>query len=173
MWPYLYSYGPFAYYQRYYNSTADDLMTQGMRELDGPARQAIYDELQDIYYQDVPSVALYVPIARGYSRDWVCGHYYNPLYPGIYAYGHWKWNYLKGDINYDGRTDFGDITTILKAFASYANKAGSATVSFRWNFHCDIADSPHGWRDRKVDLKDILTALQKFGDEKGQWQPLP
>jgi hypothetical protein len=107
-------------------------------------------------------------------RDWVCGHYYNPLFQGIRAYGHWKWNYLKGDVNYDAKVDMGDVTTTLKGFGSFIHQGGSLTIHPRWNFYCDVYDSPrYRWRDRKIDLGDIVNTLPNFGKTTTPWQPPP
>lgn len=104
----------------------------------------------------------------------MCGHYYNPLYPGLYAYNHWKWNYLKGDVNYDAKVDMGDITTMNKAFGSYACIGNMPVFSEKWNFNCDVDDSPwYRWRSREIDMGDLINALANYGMSSSQWQPPP
>jgi hypothetical protein len=168
---YLDSSGSLAEAQRYSNPTADALLNQAIRLPDGPARQAVYSQCQAIYFADAVSYPILATIGRGYMRDWVCGHYYNPLYPGIYAYNHWKWNYLKGDVNCDAKVDLGDVTTMLKAYGSWRY---GTTVHPRWNFYCDILDSPAlGWCDSKIDKGDFLSALPNMGQTSSQWTPPP
>jgi len=174
MHPYLHSEGAFAHAQRYHNAEADELIAQGARAPDGPARQAIYYRLQEIYYNDVPSVAIFVPVGRGYMRIWVQGHYYNPLYPGLYAYDHWKWEYLRGNVNYDNKVSMDDIVAILDAYGSYAGKLGMPVFHPRWNFHCDVDGNPYDtWRDRKIDMYDVTAALDNFGKSDQTWVPPP
>jgi len=172
--PYMHSEGAFAAAQRYSNPTVDNLIAQGARAPDGPVRQNIYYQLEAIYYDDAPSVTLFVPVGRGYMRTWVQGHYYNPLYPGIYAYDHWKWEYMRGNVNYDNKVSMDDIVAILDAFGSYAGKMGMPVFHTRWNFHCDVDGNPFDtWRDRKIDMYDISAALDNFGKTEQPWTPPP
>jgi peptide/nickel transport system substrate-binding protein len=158
--------------QRYTNPEADVLVPDGLRTPDGPLRQAIYYRFEELYYNDIPSIPLYVTTKRAYSRSWLNGQYCNPIYMScIYAYNLWKWEYLGGDVNYDGKTSLEDITSILDSFGSTATPHGSLSSHARWNFNCDIAGSEEGWRDRKTDLSDISVALDNFGEMEQTWTP--
>lgn len=101
--PFMYTYGDFTYFQSYSNSTVDALIEQGIVTPDGPEREAIYYKLQLMYYQDCPSVCTSQALGRHWERDWVQGWYYNPIYPGNYAYHLWKG--LNGDVNGDNSVD--------------------------------------------------------------------
>lgn len=88
--PFMHSQGGFASWQSYSNSYVDELIEDGVREIDPENRRDIYYELQSIYHDDVPSVPLYQPYGRHWERDWVQGWYYNPTYYGNYYYHLWK-----------------------------------------------------------------------------------
>jgi len=88
--PYMHSGGDFAYYQKYNNPHVDELINTGITTPDGPERQAIYYELQQIYHNDVVSIPLIQALGRTWLRDWTRGYYYNQLYPGIFFYDRYK-----------------------------------------------------------------------------------
>ena len=83
---------------------------------------------------DCPSTALDTVLGRHFERSWVCGWYYNAIYPGIYAGNLWKWYYtphaqldavtnatanlLPYDVNYDGKTNMVDIGTTAASFGA-------------------------------------------------------
>lgn len=179
--PYCHSTGAFAHPQRYHNPHVDELVEKGLYTPDGPLRQAIYYEIEQIFYDEVPTVPLFVAIGRGYMRDWIQGRYYNPLHPGLFAYDIWKWpmtetvgaeGYFVGDVNFDGKVSMDDIIAIVNAFGSYAGKGGMPVFHPRWNFYCDVDDSPrYRWRDRKIDMGDIVNAIARFGKTSKPWHP--
>ena len=68
------------------NPKVDSLIEKGRYSTDPEERKDIYYELQEIYYEDVPSVVIHQPLARHWERTWVQGWYYNPIYPGLYFY---------------------------------------------------------------------------------------
>jgi peptide/nickel transport system substrate-binding protein len=82
--------GAFAYFQRYSDDYVDGLIDQGMKSTNPAQRIAIYQELEEIYIRDNPSVCTDQPIGRHWERDWVQGWYYNPTYPGGYFKHYWK-----------------------------------------------------------------------------------
>jgi len=176
---YCHSTGIFARAQRYHNPYVDELVEKGLHSPDGPLRQEIYYELEQIFYDEVPTVPLYVDIGRGYTRDWVQGIYYNPIHPGVYAYDMWKWpmtetvgaeGYFVGDVNFDGKVSMDDVIAIIKSFGSYAGKAGMPIIHSKWNFYCDVDDMPkYRWRDRKIDMGDIVNCLARFGKTSIPW----
>jgi peptide/nickel transport system substrate-binding protein len=90
VFPYMHSSGTFAAWQKYKNERVDKLVEELITTIDPKKREDICRELTRIYYEDVPSVIVDQPLGRHYERDWVHGWYYNPIYPGIYAYPLWK-----------------------------------------------------------------------------------
>jgi len=180
---YAHSSGPLASAQRYWNPLMDELIEIGLRKTSNEEKMAIYTEIENIFYEEVPTVPLYVAIERVYMRDWVQGYYYNPTYPGIYAYNLWKWpmtttagaeGYFVGDVNFDGKVSMDDIIAIVDSFGSYSGKQGTLVFHPKWNFYCDVDDSPmYRWRDRKIDMGDIVNAIANFGKTSIPWQQPP
>jgi peptide/nickel transport system substrate-binding protein len=82
--------GAFSHYQAYQDDYVDLLLDQGMKELNTTRRIEIYQELEEIYIEDCPSVCTDQPIGRHWERDWVQGWYYNPIYGGGYFKHYWK-----------------------------------------------------------------------------------
>jgi hypothetical protein len=169
MFQYMDSAGLYAMETGYSNPVVDALLQQTVYTNNPAVLTADYGQLQQIYYDDVPSVTLIVPVGTGFQRDWVQGHYYNPLYPGIYAYNLWKYNAIPGDVNRDGAVNMADVIDALKAFGSYYGQfeAGGGywpIMQARWNFYCDIIGTPREeWTQRAVNMGDIVTILQHFG----------
>jgi len=87
--PFMHSQGTFSGWQHYNNPTVDALIAQGIGSTDPAERQSVYDQLAQIYYDDVPGILLAQPLGRRYFRDWVQGFYFNPALPSnlgnIYA----------------------------------------------------------------------------------------
>ncbi|MEM3828144.1 MAG: ABC transporter substrate-binding protein, partial [Conexivisphaerales archaeon] len=173
-----YSHGAFGAWQLYHNSTMDELVEAGIAAPEGPERAAIYKQIQQLAVEDCPSVPIDQAIGRHFERDWVVGWYYNPIYPGVYAYNLWKWyyqphaaltttptyptcNYLPHDVNYDGKVDAKDIGTVGKAFGS----SPGPPVHPRWCYRADVNN------DRKVDAKDLGMVCKLFGKTSPPWTP--
>jgi len=70
--------GYWAYFQSYNNPYATALIEEGITSTDPARRQAIYDELAQIYYDDCPGILLVQPTGNRYFKDWVQGFYFNP-----------------------------------------------------------------------------------------------
>jgi len=79
-----------ASWQNYNDTYVDQLVDLGLSQHDGPERNATYQELQYIYWRDVPSLPLFQSTGRRWSREWVKGWYCNPLYSGLYYYDIYK-----------------------------------------------------------------------------------
>jgi peptide/nickel transport system substrate-binding protein len=84
--PFLHSQGTFSGWQHYNNPEADALIAQGIAATDPAVRQSIYDQLGQIYYDDVPGILLAQPLGRRYMRDWVQGFIFNPALPSEMGY---------------------------------------------------------------------------------------
>jgi ABC-type transport system substrate-binding protein len=169
MVPFMESSGLYAMETEYSNPTVDALLQQTAYTNNAAVLTADYGELEQIYYNDVPSVTLFVPVGTGFQRDWVQGHYYNPIYPGVYAYNLWKYNAIPGDIARLGSVNMADVIDALKAFGSYYGQFGagggfSPMIQARWNFYCDTIGTPREeWTDRTINMGDIVTILTHFG----------
>ena len=80
-YPFMYSEGPIAGLQHYSNPEVDALIEQGIAATTPSEREDIYFELQDLYYEDAPSILLAQTLGRRYFRDWVKGFIFNPIDP--------------------------------------------------------------------------------------------
>ena len=176
-YPYYYSYGSYAARQAFSDATMDALIEQGIATPDGPARAAIYSQIQQRVIDLCPSLALYSAIGRHYEQTWVCGWYYNPIYTGNYVANTWKWYYtphaqldvvtnatatlLPYDVNYDGKTNMVDIGTTAASFGAIYGPP----MSTKWVYRCDFNN------DRKVDMKDIGGVAKNFGKTSTAWNP--
>jgi peptide/nickel transport system substrate-binding protein len=166
--PFYQTYGNYPVWQKYSNPAMDALVQQGIETPDGPARAAIYKQIQELAIADCPSFTLEQAVGRHFERDWVVGWYYNPIYTGIFAYNIWKWyytphvrftpptapisQYLPADINYDGHVDIKDISMVARWYS-----VGGPPMSERWLFRADF--NP----DRKIDARDIAYMIKYFG----------
>ena len=81
VYPFMHSNGTFSGWQNYSDPEVDDLIEQGIAATTPSARQAIYYQLQDLYYEDIPSFIVQQPLGRRYFRDWVKGFIFNPVDP--------------------------------------------------------------------------------------------
>ena len=88
-WVYPYSIGTYGYYQ---NLSTDlqqefkDILVRGVATSDPTQRAEIYHEFNQLYFDQVPGILLFLPSQRHYQQRWVNGWYDNPAYPGIYFY---------------------------------------------------------------------------------------
>ena len=112
VYTFMHSQGFFTMSQRYSNPYTDVLIEEGIATPDGPAREAIYYELQALYHGDVPSAPLVQPVGREFERDWMRGWYYNPVYQGHYVYHLWKAKTHFGDANNDGAVNVVDMGVV-------------------------------------------------------------
>jgi len=62
------------------------LVDQGISAATPAEREAIYFQLNDLVYENVPNVLLAVATGRRYEQPYTRGWYYNPIYPGDYYY---------------------------------------------------------------------------------------
>jgi len=171
--------GSFSLWQAYSNSTIDALIDKGIVTPDGPARAAIYHDLQVLFVEDVPSFPISQAVARHFERDWITGWYYNPIYPGGHYYTEWKWyyipevlfntsinninqpnsTYLPADLTYDGKVQIDDVAGAAKAF-------GAVPGVSRWMFRADITG------DRKIQIDDVAYISKQFGKkDQPKWAP--
>lgn len=76
--PFMHSQGTFSGWQNYNNPEVDALVVAGINSTDPAERQQIYNDLAQLYYEDVPGILLAQPLGRRYFRDWVQGFVFNP-----------------------------------------------------------------------------------------------
>jgi len=81
VFPFMHTDGTFSHFQNYSNPEVDALIEAGKFELDPAARQDIYYELQDWYYEDAPGIMLAQGFARRYFTKYIHGFIYNPMNP--------------------------------------------------------------------------------------------
>jgi peptide/nickel transport system substrate-binding protein len=81
--PFMASYGWFAQCQSYGYPELDELIAEGETAVNSSMRQPIYYQLQQIYYDDAPSIMLAQPLGRRFFTRYVQGFYFNPMIPGL------------------------------------------------------------------------------------------
>ena len=81
--PFMASYGWFAHCQSYGYPELDELIAEGETAVDSAMRQAVYYQLQQIYYDDAPSIMLAQPLGRRFFTKYIQGFYFNPMIPGL------------------------------------------------------------------------------------------
>lgn len=92
-WYVPYMIGTFAINQNLPNGLRNqfrDLVNQGAAETDPAARQAIYEQLNQIFFDQAPTVLLAVATSHSFEQRWVKGTTPNPIYPGYYFYPMYK-----------------------------------------------------------------------------------
>ena len=67
-----------------------DLVNQGVAETDSAKRQAIYEQLNRIFYEQAPTVLLAVATSHNFEQRWVKGTTLTPAYSGYYFYPMYK-----------------------------------------------------------------------------------
>ncbi len=86
--PFMQSSGSFAKAQGYKNPEADRLIAQAAREPDPKKREQLYFRLQEIAYQDVPTIYLIYRTSFVVMRSWVKGWYHNPMFSQGWEYAY-------------------------------------------------------------------------------------
>lgn len=79
--PFMHSKGNYPRLQHYRNAEADKLVTQAMTEIDRTKRRDLYYRLQQIAYEDVPTLFILNSVRYRTQRTWVKGFVYNPIFP--------------------------------------------------------------------------------------------
>jgi len=156
--------------------TKDALIDQALKTNPGPAQQILYNDLQDIYITDVPSIPIVQPTGRKWMQYWVKGWYYNPLYPGDYYYTMWKaddcWFDITGPTKAvsDGIVNMRDIAYLIMHFNARAPVPG-LPVDPKWVgvYGANGCVDPYG--DRKSDMRDIALCIQHFNHKNNTQTP--
>jgi peptide/nickel transport system substrate-binding protein len=80
------TYGGTQHFPKDLQAQMDTLVTQGVQTSDTQARAKIYQQLQNLAYENALDLFAVQPQARHYEQTWVKGWYYNPTYSGQYFY---------------------------------------------------------------------------------------
>jgi peptide/nickel transport system substrate-binding protein len=86
--PFMHSTGSFSSGQVYRNPEVDRLIEQAGKEVDPKKREQAYLKIQEIAYQDVPTIYIRYPVATLVLRSWVKGWYNNPMFAEGYEYAY-------------------------------------------------------------------------------------
>jgi peptide/nickel transport system substrate-binding protein len=78
--PFMHSGGIYPSRQNYKNSEADKLVEAASRETDAAKRQQLYFQLQELAYQEVPTIYLSHSVSLIVMRSWIKGWYHNPMF---------------------------------------------------------------------------------------------
>jgi ABC-type transport system substrate-binding protein len=82
LFPFMHTAGAFSRWQGYGDAATltvvDDEIAAAFVETDPPTQLALYEDLQQQYYDDAPGIVLAQPIVRRYFTPHVDGFYYNP-----------------------------------------------------------------------------------------------
>jgi ABC-type transport system substrate-binding protein len=63
-----------------------DLLNQGVSLVDPAQRAVIYNQMNQLYYDEAPGIITVLPTQHVYEQKWVQGRIMNPIYAGIYYY---------------------------------------------------------------------------------------
>ncbi len=67
-----------------------DILDRGVGATDPAERQAIYEEANALYYEQVPTILLATATSHGFEQRWVHGAILNPIFSGNYFYTMYK-----------------------------------------------------------------------------------
>ena len=89
--PFMHSQGNYPRLQRYKNAEADKLVESAMVEQDPKKREKAYFRLQQIAYEDCPTLFILNAVSFRTQRKWVKGFEYNPMFSDSpYTSPYWK-----------------------------------------------------------------------------------
>jgi peptide/nickel transport system substrate-binding protein len=86
--PFMHSTGTFSGPQGYRNPEVDRLIEQAGKEPDPKKREQAYLKLQELAYQDIPTIYLRYSVGTLVLRSWVKGWYNNPMFAEGYEYAY-------------------------------------------------------------------------------------
>jgi hypothetical protein len=88
------------------NDYVDGLISEGIGIVDPTLREQCYNELEDLYYAECPSIMTFQPYGRHYERTWVHGWFYHSIYPGLMFRGEETlWKEDPATVNRDAAVD--------------------------------------------------------------------
>jgi len=80
IYPYMSSNGTYGKYMGVDNPAIDQLIDEGIKNVDPAKREAVYAKLQNIWYEEAMGIALFQPMEIWAYRDYVKGFVPNPIY---------------------------------------------------------------------------------------------
>jgi peptide/nickel transport system substrate-binding protein len=182
--PYMYSTGPYAGLQGYtaangYGTLKDTLIDQAVLTPDGSARQALYQRLQLIYYNDCPSFPLGDPMGRIYMYYWVKGWYYDAMYPSTFYYTIWKqdnpWYDISGPTTgmSDGVVNMKDLAYLIAHFNAKAPlwPGVPPPIDPKWVGVYGANGCVDPYSDRTCNVRDIAGIIFNFNAKGGTGHP--
>jgi len=178
---YMHSFGHFAYYQSYsasngWGTAKDVLVDEAVLEPDGPARQSLYCQLQQIFYIDCPGFPVAEPRGRFWCQYWVKGWFYNAMYPGAFYYTMWKqdnpWWDITGSTTglSDGIVQMRDMAYLIVRFNAKAPVPGQP-IDPKWFGVYGANGCVDTFGDRIVNMKDIAGGIFNFNAKGGTGHP--
>jgi len=179
--PYMHSWGDFSYFQAYTAdngwgaSGKDALIDTALVTTDGPARQALYQQLQMIYYNDCPSYPITIPQGRRWCQFWVKGWYFDSLYPASYIPSLGKYDDCWFDVSgttpgvSEGIVNMRDISYLILHFNARAPIPGTVTDPKWVGIYGNGGVDPYG--DRKTNMRDISGAILHFNHKNNTLTP--
>ncbi len=99
------------------------LLDQGVSTVDPAARDAIYKQANQLYFDQVPGIPVVTATSHGFEQKWVQGRIMNPIYSDIYYYPISKTSAAKDPTTFTEMT-IGDIDTFDPAL-SYDTSSGN------------------------------------------------
>jgi peptide/nickel transport system substrate-binding protein len=145
--------------------TKDELIDLALKTQD-PGREALFYDLQWIYYMDAPFLPLCQPANRRWQWYWVKGWYYGALYPGDYYYSMYKedtcWYNISGPTPGvpDDVTNMRDVVYLILHFNAKAPDPGKSPDP-RWVGTYGVGGvDPYG--DRICNMRDIAFTILHF-----------
>lgn len=97
--PYLASGGTYGGTQHFapdLQAQMDTLINRAVETSDPQARAKLYEQLQNLAYENALDIFVVQRVGRHYMQDWVHGWYYNPTYPGAPETGTYLYALSKG-----------------------------------------------------------------------------
>ena len=82
IYPFMHSTGTFSEWQSYGYPVLDAKIEAALLETNPATQETLYFELQQIFYDDAPSIMLYQPSGRRYFTKYISGFVFNPMTPG-------------------------------------------------------------------------------------------
>jgi len=82
--PYMHSEGHYSHQCSYSNPEVDRLVEEAAISFDPEVRKANYYRLQEIWVEDAPGIMNMQAVTTRYMKDWVKGHFFNPMQSSVY-----------------------------------------------------------------------------------------
>ncbi len=92
------------------------LLDQGVGATDPAQRAAVYQQINQLYYDQAPGTPIVLSTSHSFQQHWVQGLIRNPIFPGIYFYTISKADGAKNPTTFTEAT-FGDVDTLDPALA--------------------------------------------------------